>query len=206
MKPAAAMSAPRIVSCGPIELRLITPRSAGQLFALARDPEASRMLQWEPHRSVEDSLEFIHDARRLWELRTAWLPGIFHTETGALLGTTGVTGIDRANRRAEVGTWLGVQHQGLGYNRPLKAAVATFAFDVLDVDRLEFLVRTDNDRSLRAMRSLPGVREEGTLSQRLRRAGVAYDAVLFALLVDDFDGARWPSVDVRSGAARAPAE
>lgn len=196
------MSAPRIVSCGPIELRLVTPRAAGQLFALARDPEASRMLQWDAHRSVEDSLEFIHDTRRLWEQRTAWLPGIFHRETSQLLGTTGITGIDRPNLRAEVGTWLGVPHQGFGYNRPLKAAVATFAFDVLELARLEFLVRTDNDRSLRAMRSLPAIREEGVLAQRLRRAGVAHDAVLFALLADDFDPTDWPDVQVASTTAR----
>lgn len=195
------MSEPRVVTCATVQLRLVTPRAAGQLFAFARDPETSRMLQWSPHRSIEDSLEFVHDTRRLWEQRTAWLPGIFDAETGALVGTTGVMGIDRANLRAEVGTWIGVPHRGGGYYRPAKAAVATFAFDVLGLRRLEFLVRTDNDRSLRAMRSLPGIREEGTLAQRLRRGDEVFDAVQFALLADDFDPADWPPVSMGSAAA-----
>lgn len=180
------------VRCGPIELRLITPRTANQLFALARDPEVSRQLQWEPHASIDDSLEYIHHASELWQRGTAWLPGIFDHERGQLVGCTALMNIDRANSRAEVGSWLGVVHQGTGVNVPTKAAVATFAFDELELRRLEFLTRTDNPRSLAAMRKLPNVREEGVLAQRIVQKGVAYDAVLFALLKDEFDREAWP--------------
>jgi RimJ/RimL family protein N-acetyltransferase len=79
--------------------------------------------------------------------------------------------------------------------------VVTFGFEVLDLARLEFLVRVDNERSLRAMRKLPAILEEGTLRQRIWRDGVGHDAVMFALLADDFDPAAWPDV-VLDGAAR----
>ena len=46
------------------------------------------------------------------------------------------------------------------------------------------------------MRKLPGIREEGVLGQRIWRGGVGHDAVMFALLADDFDAAAWPSVDL----------
>lgn len=184
------------VRCGRIELRLITPRAVHQLFALARDPDVSRMLQWRAHERVEDSLEYIHDARSLWQRGRAWLPGIFDHERGQLVGCTGISSIDRPNHRAEVGTWIGVPFQGAGYNVEAKAALAVFAFEHLDLSRLEFLTRVDNERSLAAMRKLPGIREEGVLAERIWRDGVGHDAVLFALLARDFDPAQWPAVEV----------
>lgn len=197
---ASAPSTPR-VTCGPIELRLVTPRSAHQLYALTREPEVSRLLQWSPHESVDQSLEFIHDARELWQRRTAWLPGIFDREREALVGCTGISAIDRANRRAEAGTWIGLPFQGRGFNRPAKAAVLAFAFEVLQLARVEFLVRTDNERSLEAMRRLPGMREEGTLASRIFRDGEPHDAVLFAALAAEHDPAAWPEVELHHALA-----
>lgn len=190
-----SLPSPR-VRCGRIELRLVTPRAAHQLFALAREPEVSRLLQWPPHESVDDSLEFIHDARSLWQRGRAWSPGIFDHERNQLVGCTGIWGIDRPNRRAEVGTWIGLPFQGSGYGYESKAAVAVFAFEHLELRRLEFLVRADNERSLAAMRRLPGIREEGVLAQRIWRDGAGHDAVLFALLADDFDASHWPPVEL----------
>lgn len=175
---------------------MVTPRSAGQLFALARDPEVSRLLQWSPHRTVDDSLEYVHDTRTLWQRGRAWLPGIYDHGLGQLVGCTGISSIDRPNRRAEVGTWIGVPFQGRGYNAPAKAAVATVAFDLLDLDRLEFLVRVDNERSIAAMRRLPGIREEGVLAARIVRDGTAHDAVLFALLASEFDRDAYEPVEI----------
>lgn len=175
---------------------MVTPRTAPQLFALARDPEVSRLLQWSAHETLDDSLEYVHDARALWNRGRAWLPGIFDRERGHLVGCTGISAIDRPNRRAEVGTWIGVPYQGAGYNLASKAAVAAVAFDHLDLARLEFLTRVDNERSIRAMRRLPGIREEGVLGQRIWRDDTGHDAVLFALLARDFRRAEWPEVEV----------
>lgn len=183
-----------LVRCGPVELRLATPRAANELFELARDPAVSAQLQWPAHERIDDSLDFIHDANALWQRGSAWLPAIF--VEGRLVGGIGLSSIDRPNRRAEVGTWLGVRHQGTGLNVPAKAAMATFAFEHLELARLELLVRVDNARSLAAMRRLPGVREEGVLAQRLWRDGVGHDAVLFAMLAEEFDPAQWPEVEV----------
>lgn len=184
------------VRCGDVELRLVTPRAAHQLFALAREPEVSAQLQWRAHERIEDSLEYIHAARTLWQRGRAWMPGIFAHERAQLVGCTSISNIDRPNRRAEVGTWLGLEFQGHGYNLQTKAAVATFAFEHLQLERLEFLTRVDNPRSLAAMRRLPGIREEGVLARRIWRGDEAFDGVLFALLAEDFDPSAWPAVQV----------
>lgn len=175
---------------------MVTPRSAGQLFSLARDPEVSGMLQWAPHESIDDSLEYIRDAASLWQRGRAWLPGIFDAERDQLVGCTGISSIDRPNRRAEAGTWIGVPHQGSGYNLAAKAALASVAFELLDLERIEFFTRVDNERSIRAMRRLPCVREEGVLAQRIWRDGEGHDAILFALVKREFDPAAYPQVEL----------
>lgn len=185
--------APRAI-CGDIELRMITPRSAGQLYALARDPNVSAYLQWSPHQTTEDSLTYIHDTRKLWQHGSAWLVGIFDRAREQLIGCTGLSSIDLPNHRAEAGSWIGVARQGQGHNVAAKAALATVAFELLGIERIEFLVMIDNIQSLAAMRKLPSIREEGTLAKRLWREGKGFDAVLFALVKDDFDPEMWPSV------------
>lgn len=189
----------RSVACGPVELRLMTPRVAQELFVLARDPDVSTYLSWPAHETIEDSLRFIHDARALWERRLAWLPGIFEAEGGRLVGCIGVSGIDRANARAEVGTWLGAAHQGQGFNVPAKSAMLAAAFGELELRRLELLVRIDNDRSLQAVRGLPGMRDEGVQGERIVQQGVAYDAHAFALLRSEFRVDAWPTATVNVG-------
>ncbi|MEO6866454.1 MAG: GNAT family protein [Gaiellales bacterium] len=188
-----SIPSPRL-RCGPAELRLLTPRAAQQLFTLAREAEVSAMLQWPAHESIEDSLSYIHDTRALWQRGRAWLPGIFDHERGQLVGCTGIMNIDRPNRRAEVGTWLGLPFQGQGFYRPARAALATFAFEQLELERLEFLVRVDNPRSLAAIRALPGIREECVLAARIWRDDVGHDAVMFAMLANEFDRSDWPDV------------
>ena len=196
-------SSPR-VRCGKVELRLLTPRRSNELFTLARDPAVSRLLQWPAHRTVDDSLEYIRDAWRLWEEGRAWLPGIFDHASDELVGCIGLSGIDRMNRRAEVGTWIGLPFQGRGYNLPAKGAVAAFAFDVLELARLEFLTRVDNPRSVGAMRHVPAVREEGVLAQRVWRDDVGYDAHLFSMLAEDFARSAWPPIELRAGGPPPP--
>ena len=182
------------LTCGPIELRLATPRAAPQLFQLARDPEVSQYLQWHAHTSIEDSLAYIREAARLWRRGIAYLPAVFDIERQTLLGSTGISSIDRTNRRAEVGTWLGVRHQGAGLNLPIKAAVFQLGFGQLGLERLELLVRTDNERSLAATRKLPALTDEGVQHARIWAAGEPHDAVMFSIVRGDWDPTDWPPV------------
>lgn len=188
------------VTCGPVQLRLLTPRHAHALFSLCRDPLLSRHLQWHPHSSIEDSLEYIRDARALWHRQRAYLLGTFHK--GELIGSTGIFNIDQANRCAEVGSWIGRPFQGRGWNLPAKGAVFALGFDVLKLSRLELLIRTDNVASVRATRRLPGVRDEGILHARIQDRDDptrSHDAHCCALTRFDWlDAApEYPTVDIR---------
>ncbi len=179
-----------------VELRLLTPRSAQQLLRLASDAELTRYLQWPTHQTIDDSLAFIGDARRLWEQELAFLPGIFDRATEQLVGSIGLSAIDVANRRAEVGTWIGSEFQRAGYNRHAKAAMLTYAFRDVGLERIEFIVRSDNEHSIASISSMPGIVHEGRLRNRLITADTAHDGDLFALIRSDWDPAAWPDAVV----------
>jgi len=179
-----------------IELRLLTPRSAQQLLRLASDAELTRFLQWPAHQTIDDSLSFIHDARRLWEQELAFLPGIFDRNTEQLVGSIGLSAIDAANRRAEIGTWIGSQFQRTGYNRHAKAALLTYAFHDVGLERIEFIVRSDNAHSIASIASMPGIVHEGRLRRRIVSQDAAFDGELFALIREDWNPADWPAAVV----------
>ncbi len=164
---------------------------------MARDPQLTRYLQWDAWEDQERAFEFIGDARRLWTSGTAYLPTIFSTETQQAVGVTGLSSIDRLNGRAEIGTWIGRRWQGRRYNLPAKAAILTLAFELLELERVEFLITVDNTPSLAATRSLPGIVEEGVLHSRIRRRDGMQDAVIFAITRRAWSPASWPDVTIR---------
>lgn len=184
------------LTTGPLQLRMVTPRAAHQLLQLARDPQVSRFLQWQPHVRIEDSLAYIDDTRSLWQRRVAFLPGIFELEHERLVGAIGISHIDRANHRCEVGTWIGVPFQRRGYNLFAKAAIFAMAFELLAMRRIELLVRVDNAPSLRSMSKLPGVEHEGVQRQRIVGDGASHDAHMFAITTASYDRAVYPEVEI----------
>ena len=192
-----------VISCGSIELRRLNRRHAHQVLHLASDERLTRYLTWPTHRRLDDSIEFIERSHQLWATGESYLLGIFDRERSDLLGSTGVVRLERENWMGEVGTWMGMPFQGLGLNRLVKAATLHLGFELLGLRRLEFLVRVDNERSVRSMTALPGVQLEATLRQRLaNEAGELVDANLYAALRSDWQPTAHESVDVRGAYER----
>lgn len=183
------------VTCGPVLLRLPTSADAEALYQLASDPELTRYLQWPPHDSVNASLEYIQEARSLWDRRLAWLPSIFRSD-GELVGGIGISHLDRANRRAELGTWIGRPYQRAGYNLAAKAAAFHYAFHVLGLHRLELVAHVDNESSLRSLAALPGVEYEGLARMRIWKDGAPHDAHVHAITSATYDPTAWPEAVV----------
>lgn len=191
-----------VISCGSVELRAITQRHAHQLLRVAGDDDLVRYLNWPALRSLDEAQSAIDRFAQQRARGETVVLGIFDRERSDLLGSTGVIRLELDEGTGEVGTWIGTAFQGAGRNRDVKAATFALGFDVLGLRRLEFLVRTDNERSLRAMRTLPGVTHEGTLRDRLRRADGGYaDADLFAILAPEWSREQYLPVEVNGTAS-----
>jgi len=83
---------------------------------------------------------------------------------GAIAGIVGHHRIDWANRLTSLGYWLAAGHQGKGIMTRSCGVLIDFAFDELDLNRVEISAATDNRKSLAVIDRL-GFTAEGVRRQ-----------------------------------------
>lgn len=105
-------------------------------------------------------------------------------------GSTRFMNLVSEHRRVEIGsTWIGREFQGTGLNTHMKWLMLQYAFDVLDLNRVELKTDERNIQSQRAMRAI-GARMEGTLrSHMVNWDGWVRNSVYFSIIKEE-----WPLV------------
>lgn len=83
---------------------------------------------------------------------------------GAIAGIVGHHRIDWSNRLTSLGYWLAAGHQGKGIMARSCSVLIDFAFDELDLNRVEISAATDNRKSLAVIERL-GFTAEGVRRQ-----------------------------------------
>ena len=103
-----------------------------------------------------------------------------------LLGSTGFGNYFPRDRRIEIGwTWLGKAAQGTGTNQEMKSLMLAYAFEELDMLRVEFKTDVLN---LPARKARLGATEEGILrSHTLMTHGRRRDTIYYSFL----KGEKW---------------
>lgn len=102
------------------------------------------------------------------------------------LGNVGLHGIDWKNSHATFGIVLGEkQYWGQGYGTEATRLMLRFAFDTLNLNRVELEVFEFNPRAMRAYEKA-GFRLEGTRRQALYQDGRYWDAHWMAILSEEF--------------------
>jgi ribosomal-protein-alanine N-acetyltransferase len=166
-----------------VVLRSLRLSDAPSLFQHAREPGIRRHLEWSLPREVEETEEFITRA-----LREAAVEPPRHRhfaialdESGEAIGVTSLHEIDLIHRRATIGSWIGRPHWGKGLMREAKALILQFAFDELQLERVQAWVVIDNQRSLSNLESC-GFRREGVARCHARVGDRSVNQVLLAIL------------------------
>jgi ribosomal-protein-alanine N-acetyltransferase len=134
--------------------------------------EVTRYVPWEPHPHPKETLDFLERGRKKWDdreeagyvirLRT---PEAEDDDVGDIVGFTGAN-LDWKKRTATLGLWVRPQYWGRGYSGERAIALASLAFDRLDLDLLSVTHQVDNEQSERAITKYVermGGRREGTL-------------------------------------------
>ncbi len=165
-------------------LRPLRMGDARDLFAYAQDPEVSRHVLWEPHRSIWDSREFLRMAIRQYR---KGLPGSFAItlkDSGRMIGTIGFMWINTDYQSGEVGYSLSREYWNRGIMTEALKEVVRFGFEDLKLNRIEAQHEISNPASGKVM-AHAGMQYEGTLRQRLKNKGCFVDVALYAILRGD---------------------
>lgn len=168
------------------------PRAADyQPWAELRELSASYLQPWEPA-WAEDDLTRPAFRRRLsvyareMELETAWPFFIFADGGETLVGAVTLSNIRRGVAESgTLGYWIGRPYAGRGHATSAVRAVLAFAFDTLDLHRVEASCLPANLASRRVLQK-SGFRQEGEARAYLKINGAWADHLLFGVVSDDW--------------------
>ena len=108
--------------------------------------------------------------------------------SGRFLGTSLLSGIERAHGRANLGFWVRTTAAGSGVATAAGRLITRFGFDHLGLHRIEVLSSVHNAASRRVAEKL-GAGLEGILRRRLVLPSGPTDCALYALFPEDLPAA-----------------
>lgn len=179
-----------------VRLDPLLPEHAPILWDAAKDKDnAEEIFRWIPYsmRTMEDFQKTVGKALSE-QGRGESVPFVtVEQSSGRIIGSTRFMNIDRANRRAEIGsTWIAPAWQRTAINTEAKYLMLRHAFETWGCIRVELKTDALNQKSRNAILRL-GAKEEGTLRQHMvTSTGRLRDTIYFSILDKE-----WPEVKAR---------
>ena len=174
---------------GRLLLRRMRLDNAEAMFAYASDPEVTRYVLFDTHRSIEDSREFLRFATEGYERGDFGGWGLLLKDSGVFIGTCGLdAGYAPEHARAELGYVLAREHWGRGLMPEAVRAVIRFGFARVKLNRIEARCIAENAASARVMEKV-GMTYEGTLREREFIKGAYRDMKLYSILRSEYQDA-----------------
>jgi RimJ/RimL family protein N-acetyltransferase len=168
-----------------LRLRWLTIADVPALFEIFGDPTVCRYWSRPPFSSLAEAAAYHREIVELFESRSLFQWGIAEAETDHVIGTCTLANLSVAHRRAEIGFALARHAWGLGYMAEAINALLTFAFETLDLHRVEADVDPRNSRSITVLERA-GFQREGFLRERYHMADEVQDALFYGLLRSEF--------------------
>lgn len=112
---------------------------------------------------------------------------VFDKKQQKYAGCTRFYDIQLQNKTLQLGyTWYGKAFQGTGLNKHCKFLLLDFAFEKMEMERVEFRADANNKRSIAAMQSL-GCMVEGILRNHLPKLdGGRRDSIILSILKEEW--------------------
>jgi RimJ/RimL family protein N-acetyltransferase len=174
-----------ILTTSRLVLRPFQPSDARDVQKLAGAAAVAEMTLNIPHPYPDGAAEaWIATHRPAWEEGTGASFAIT-TRNDELRGAIGLH-LTRAHRRAELGYWIGQPYWGHGIATEAVRRVLQFAFEALDLNRVQASHLPRNPASGRVMQKV-GMSREGLHRERYLKDGQFEDVIEYALLRCD-----WP--------------
>lgn len=112
---------------------------------------------------------------------------VIDKSTGEIAGSTRYYDFQQVHNTTQLGyTWYGKKFQGTKINKNCKLLMLEYAFDVLQLDRVEFRADNNNKRSIAAMKSI-GCVEEGVLRSNCTSPKGRRDSIVLSILKSEWN-------------------
>lgn len=172
---------PATLTTARLTLRWFTPADAEALFAIFSDPAVVRYWSSAHWGDISHAHDMIAETLAAYESGDGVRLAVVLTETGELIGQINLHHMFHSNRRCEVGYAVAHAHWGKGYVTEALEAALDYAFEVLDLNRIEADIDPRNDASAKVLKRL-GFAEEGYMRERWIVHGEVCDTTFFGLI------------------------
>ncbi|MDX9770875.1 MAG: GNAT family protein [Tenuifilaceae bacterium] len=174
-----------------ISLRHITLEDANDIFHTI-DSQREYLERWLPFvpftQTVNDSIAFVKSTLNVPPNQAELLFTIRYNNE--FIGLIGFKDTDRANRKTEIGYWLSEAMQGRGIVTKSVKALVCYAFDELDINRVQIKCAVGNTPSKRIPQRLGFVLEGIERDGELLANGQFTDLEVYSLTGSDY-GEEW---------------
>lgn len=135
--------------------------------------------------------QVIHIAEQQYNTAQGLAFATIDRASGTVIGSTRFMHSELAHKRTEIGaTYLAKSFQRSGVNTEAKLLMLTHAFEVMDLNRVEFITNYLNVQSRNAILRL-GAKEEGIMRNHMvMRDGNVRDSVLFSIVKHEWHGVK----------------
>ena len=142
--------------------RAIKKTDLNDIYEYSSDPKTSKYLAWEPHKDIEHTKQFIEIILAKYKSGEYNDWALVAKDSGKMIGTCGFTKIDNENNSVEIGYIINPKFWGNGYATEAVKRILQFAFEELNVNRVEAKFMFGNEASLAVMEK-SGMKLEGYL-------------------------------------------
>ncbi|MPN07345.1 putative ribosomal N-acetyltransferase YdaF [bioreactor metagenome] len=169
-----------------IKLRQLIQEDAADIFA-AINSQREYLGKWLPFveqtKSVFDTQSFVDSIIDLPKDKMEYTFTI--RIDGSLAGLIGFKSADRANRKTEIGYWLSEEHQGKGVMTKSVKRLCEFAFQELNMNRIQIKCAVGNSASIAVPERLGFMREGIERDGELLTGALFTDLYIFSLLFSE---------------------
>jgi ribosomal-protein-alanine N-acetyltransferase len=153
-QPPVLAELPRVMESPRLRLRDLDERDAEAYFPMTADPVVSQHLTWAPHKSIDETREWLRMAAGWIAEGTDIAWAIEHE--GAPVGCIGLHGITWSvaavkHDNAALGYWLGPAHWGKGLMTEAVALVLRWGFETLGLHKINVSCVDENPGSRRVI-------------------------------------------------------
>lgn len=162
-------------------LRPLKLEDAEAIFEYAQNANVTKYTMWEPHKSVNDSLDYIKDYAFNYYRKGVPEPlGItFKKAPNKVIGTVGCFWAKKASRGMELAYAISEEHWGKGIVAEASLAVMSYCFKEFQLKRIQAHCKADNKASARVMEKI-GMSFEGTLRSSIFHRNQFWDMHCYA--------------------------
>ncbi|MGC1378704.1 MAG: GNAT family protein [Anaerolineales bacterium] len=177
-------TSPSTLDLGEYVLRPLQFSDVSAWYAYLSDPEVTRLTSYDI-RSDKAVTAMIEEYIAGYAQKTSTRWAIAQKDTDTLIGTCGYYWWNASHSVAELGYDLSRNYWGKGVMTRAVQATIKWAFEILDINRIQATVMVDNFSSARVLEK-NGFLQEGTLREYKISHGQPRDFWMFALLSKDY--------------------